>query len=114
MILHQTSDDMNKMDLFQNQVDTYIKQTEDGYWKPLEMFLAFIEEVGEIARILNALEGKKKLKGSVEQQKLVLLKEELGDVMFALSCISNYYKIDLVDALEQTMKKFVKRGDQKI
>jgi NTP pyrophosphatase (non-canonical NTP hydrolase) len=33
----------------------------------------------------------------------------LGDLQFAITCIANYYKIDLVDALMKTMKKYFKR-----
>ena len=43
---------------FQNKVDEFISKSENGgYWQPLAMLAAMVEEVGESARIINAIEG---------------------------------------------------------
>lgn len=87
----------------QIMVDEWIKNFGGGYWKPLSMLAALVEEVGELARVLNSMEiGKSNY--SFEH-----LIEEIGDVLFALTCISNYYNIDLENALKYTLNKYTKR-----
>jgi NTP pyrophosphatase (non-canonical NTP hydrolase) len=46
----------------QRIVDEWINQFEEGYWPPLSMLASLIEEVGELAREINAREKIKKKK----------------------------------------------------
>jgi len=39
----------------QKAVDDWISQFEEGYWPPLSMLAAVVEETGELARELNDL-----------------------------------------------------------
>ena len=89
----------------QDQVDTLI-QTMNGYWPPLAMLASVTEELGELAREINALE-KIKTKKSSEIEKNI--GEELADLLFSIICISNYYKIDLNSEFKQVLKKYQKR-----
>ena len=41
----------------QEKVNAWINQFEEGYWPPLSMFAAMVEEVGEVGREINYLEG---------------------------------------------------------
>ncbi|ASJ03564.1 hypothetical protein A3L09_10005 [Thermococcus profundus] len=86
----------------QREVDALIRSM-GGYWKPFEMLAALTEEVGELADVMLALEG---VKGRAGKERL---EEELGDVLFALSCIANYYGIDLDEALGKTLEKYRER-----
>jgi len=82
-------------------VDDFIKKT-GGYWKPLGLFSALVEEIGEVAEIFRKI--------SLGEEKYIDdLEIELGDVFFALICIANYYKIDLETALLKTLTKYKKR-----
>lgn len=67
------------------------------------MLAALVEEVGELADAMLAVEG---VKGSEKKEKL---EEELGDVLYALLCIANYYGIDAFQALNNTVLKYLKR-----
>lgn len=87
----------------QIMVDEWIKNFGGGYWKPLSMLAALVEEVGELSRVLNSMETGKSKYGFES------LLEEIGDVLFALICISNYYKINLEDALKYTLNKYTTR-----
>ncbi|MEM0084328.1 MAG: nucleotide pyrophosphohydrolase [Candidatus Methanomethylicia archaeon] len=87
----------------QNMVDEWIKNFGGGYWKPLSMLAALMEEVGELSRILNSMEIGK------SECNFESLLEEIGDVFFALICISNYYRINLEDALKYTLNKYTVR-----
>ena len=94
----------------QRIVDEYIKSTDDGYWPPLAMFAALVEEVGETGRIINSLENFKPLKNNGKTRTSHdLLQEELGDVFFALCCLANYYNVSLDKALTDTLDKYAKR-----
>ncbi len=68
------------------------------------MLAALVEEVGELADAMLAVEGVKG--GSEKKEKL---EEELGDVLYALLCIANYYGIDAFQALNNTVLKYLKR-----
>jgi len=87
-------------------VDEWISQFEEGYWPPLSMLAALVEEVGELARELNALEGYKKKK---EGEPKVDVGLELADIMFSLICMANYFGIDLEEKLKQAIEKYTKR-----
>ena len=86
----------------QRRVDELIRKM-GGYWTPSQMLTALVEEVGELADVILSFEG---VKGVKDHDKL---KEELGDVLFALICIANYFEVDMEDALMETIKKYLER-----
>ncbi|ASJ04446.1 nucleotide pyrophosphohydrolase [Thermococcus barossii] len=90
------------MNDLQREVDRTVREF-GGYWTPFEMLAALMEEIGELADELLKVEG---VKGSGDREHL---KEELGDVVFALSCIANYYGVDLTEALRETIEKYQER-----
>ena len=94
---------------YQQKVHEYINQFEEGYWKPLAMLAALMEEVGESAKIINAIEGIKPLKNKNSGDLKNLLSEELGDVFFALCCIANHFGIQLDSSLNSSINKFNNR-----
>ncbi|MCD6514007.1 MAG: nucleotide pyrophosphohydrolase [Candidatus Asgardarchaeum sp.] len=87
----------------QKIVDDWINQFEEGYWPPLAQLADLVEEIGELARIINTLENIKKPKPG---EKINELEMEMGDVLFSLICLANYYKVDLAKALLKVIKKY--------
>lgn len=83
-------------------------QFEEGYWDPMELLAALIEEVGEVAREMNHISGVKPKRG-VGKKSIKELEEELGDLFFAMICIANKYGTDLGKALDRTIGKYEKR-----
>jgi NTP pyrophosphatase (non-canonical NTP hydrolase) len=76
------------------------------------MIAALVEEIGETARIINAKEGHKPMK--IKNHNLNdLLKEEMGDILFSLSCLANYYQINLAEAFAKTLEKYTKRDENR-
>lgn len=67
------------------------------------------EETGEFAREVNHLWGKPK-KAS-EQPKT--MEEELGDVLFVLTCFANSLDIDLSEAFDRSMRKIETRDSNR-
>ena len=93
------------MKTVQKIVDNWINQFEEGYWSPLSMLAAVVEETGELAREINDKEGVKK-KRAPDKANLSL---ELADLLFSLVCIANYYHIDLDEAFKEVMDKYTNR-----
>ena len=99
---------MNKetsLNEYQNIIDKWILE-HGGYWPPLSMLGAIMEELGELAKEMNHLEGFKPKKSKQVKTKIG---EELADVIYALLCLANYYKIDVNDELNLVIEKFRKR-----
>ena len=89
----------------QKDVDDWINQFEEGYWPPLSMLAAVVEETGELAREINHREGYKK-KRAPDDSNLDL---ELADLLFSLVCIANYYHVDLDESFKVVLEKYTKR-----
>ncbi|MCO6040290.1 MazG nucleotide pyrophosphohydrolase domain-containing protein [Thermococcus alcaliphilus] len=94
------------MERLQREVDRVIKSF-GGYWEPFEMLGAVVEELGELSREMLKFEGIKKDEGNSR------IEEELGDVLFALICIANYYNINLEKALDKTISKYSFRDKER-
>lgn len=89
----------------QQSVDGWVKKN-GGYWPPLGMLAAITEELGELSReILDLASVKPKKSGKSTKS----LESEIGDLLFAIACMANYYDISLDSAIARSMKKFTKR-----
>ena len=86
----------------QKQVDDWAKQFDPPYWQPPEVMLRLMEETGELAREVNHRWGPKKKKSTEEMKEL---EDEIGDILFTLSCLANSKNIDLDVAFARTMDK---------
>jgi NTP pyrophosphatase (non-canonical NTP hydrolase) len=99
---------MNKvisLNEYQKIIDKWILD-HGGYWPPLSMLGAIVEEVGELAKEINHLEGFKPKKRDDAKAKIG---EELADIIYAIICVANYYKINISDELSLVIKKYTKR-----
>jgi len=94
----------------QRRVDAWISQFEEGYWPPLSNLARLIEEVGELARLMNHRFGHKPKRDDEAEQDLAL---ELADILFVLVVIANEQGIDLDDALERTLEKYRVRDSER-
>ena len=99
----------NSLEELQQKVDDWILR-HGGYWPPLAMLSAIVEEVGEVAREINYYEGFKPKKN---KEKQVKLGEELADLLFSLICIANYYKINLSTKFDSTLAKYLERDSKR-
>lgn len=77
-----------------------------SYWPPLSMVCAIMEELGELAREINSLEGYKPKKSEKLNSNLG---EELADLLFSVICLANSYKIDLGREFINIIEKYSKR-----
>ena len=99
----------NSLKQIQKLVDDWIKQ-HGGYWPPLSMLSAIMEELGELSREINFLEGYKPKNIEIKKSNL---KEEIADLLYSIICIANYYKVDLDSELNKVIKKYSKRDSER-
>ncbi|WP_096270447.1 nucleotide pyrophosphohydrolase [Paucisalibacillus globulus] len=90
----------------QKRVDDYISQYKEGYFSPLALMARLTEEVGELAREVNHYHGEKPKKVTEEAN---TIEDELGDIIFVITCIANSLQIDLSDSFNRSMTKFETR-----
>ncbi|GAA0444380.1 nucleotide pyrophosphohydrolase [Lentibacillus halophilus] len=94
----------------QNRVHQYIGQFKEGYFSPLSLMARLSEETGELAREVNHLYGEKPKKASEHPK---AMEEELGDVLFVLTCFANSLDIDMSNAFDRSMQKFETRDSDR-
>ena len=94
----------------QKIVDEWINQFEEGYWPPLSMLASLMEEVGELAREINAREKIKKKKETEPKEDIGL---EMADILFSLICLANHYRIDLESKFKEVMEKYSNRDSNR-
>ena len=94
------------LQVMQAEVDAYISQFKEGYFKPMTMLARMTEEVGELAREVNHQFGEKPKKPDEADNSIEL---ELGDILFITICFANSLGIDLTTAHDKVMQKFQTR-----
>lgn len=99
----------NSLDELQKRVDSWI-QDHGGYWSPLAMISAIIEELGEVAKEINSLEGYKPKKNKGFE---VNLGQELADLIFSVICLANHYQINLGMEFDNIIKKYTMRDSKR-
>ncbi|MFX0000479.1 MAG: nucleotide pyrophosphohydrolase [Candidatus Hodarchaeota archaeon] len=93
----------------QELTDNWIN-THGGYWPPLSMICAIMEELGEVAKEINALEGFKPKKYKNLDSNLG---EELADLLFSIICIANHYGVDLGKEFNKIFIKYSQRDSNR-
>jgi NTP pyrophosphatase (non-canonical NTP hydrolase) len=89
----------------QQQVDAWISQFQEGYFPPLLNLARLTEEVGEVARVVAHMSGKKPKPGEDPGD----LGMELADLLFVIVCMANREGIDLEAKFTQVLDKFAIR-----
>lgn len=87
----------------QQEVDDWVQSWGGGYWSPMSNLARIVEEVDEVARLLNDQFGEKPKKETEPDQDLGL---ELTDIMYAIICLANSQGIDLQESFERMMEKY--------
>ena len=90
----------------QQRVDQWINTVGVRYFSPLTNMAVLTEEVGEVARIMARRYGDQSEKPSDRDRDLG---DELADVIWVVTCLSNQTGIDLTDAIERNMAKKTSR-----
>lgn len=91
---------------YQKRIDDTVQKYEKPYWHPLSQLARIVEEVGEVARILNHEYGDKPKKPGEIHDKL---EDEIADVMYSLLCLANTHNIDMDEPLQKAIAKLETR-----
>ncbi|NHJ01942.1 MAG: hypothetical protein EAX86_07335 [Candidatus Heimdallarchaeota archaeon] len=89
-------------------IDEFI-QEQGGYWDIPWLLSAITEEVGELSRALQIFSKIRKTAPREPKNDKNLIEEEVGDILFALTCLTNFLKIDLEIAVLKTLNKYRNR-----
>ena len=89
---------------FQQKVKKFMDENEMN--NPIEYrMLDLVDEVGEVAKEICKMSKYGTEKPTFRDE----IKTELGDAFYSLTTVANYYKVDLVEALEIVIQKYKKR-----
>jgi NTP pyrophosphatase (non-canonical NTP hydrolase) len=89
----------------QNEVDQWIKNTDIGYFDILTNTIILSEEVGEFSSVVARKYGMQKAKKGDSEN----IEEEIGDILWVLTCLSNQLGINLEDCIKKNIVKKSKR-----
>lgn len=95
---------------YQSQIDETLQPYAKPYWDPLSNLARLIEEVGEVARILNHQFGDKPKKPGEEHE---MLEDELADVLYSVLCIANSQGISLDEPFKKAINKIKTRDSDR-
>ncbi|MGH2350945.1 MAG: MazG nucleotide pyrophosphohydrolase domain-containing protein [Chloroflexota bacterium] len=87
----------------QRLVDGWMRERKWTYWHPLAQLARLIEELGELARVINHVYGEKPKKPDEPEQDLAL---EMADLLYTMICLANSQGIDLQAAFERVLDKY--------
>lgn len=101
---------MRTIESWQREVDDWANQFEKPYFSPLSLLAALVEEVGETAKVMNTLYGDKKKK---DGDNIKDLEDEIGDILFSLTCIANSHNMDFNKIMDRKMDKVYGRDNNR-
>ena len=90
----------------QQKIDEILQEYEKPYWEPLSNVARLVEEVGEVARVLNHRYGDKPKKPSEKEDDL---EDELADVLWTVICLANQENVDLDKGMTRALDKLLVR-----
>lgn len=92
---------------YQRRVDDWIKQYGVRYFDEKTNMILLVEEIGELSRLVARKYGEQSFKGEVPSEADLKQKlgDEMADILFVLTCLSNQMDIDLEKSVEQNFLK---------
>ncbi|MBC6975287.1 MULTISPECIES: MazG nucleotide pyrophosphohydrolase domain-containing protein [unclassified Bacillus (in: firmicutes)] len=97
---------------FQRWIEDFYEKRSWSQYNSFIRLNFLVEEVGEVSRVVRAIEIGRDRPDEQEKQEEELkieLKEELGDVLANLIILSQKYDLDLQDIMEAHVEKLSKR-----
>lgn len=92
----------------QQRVDEWIKTIGVKYFGELTNMAILTEEVGELSKHMARIYGEQSYKNGkvhTEEEKKLLLADEMADVLWVVLCLANQTGIDLTEALNKNFDK---------
>ncbi len=96
----------------QKTVDNWINTYGVRYFDEMTNLALLMEETGELARLLARKYGEQSFKNPVPDTKLKkMIADEIGDILFVLTCLANQMNIDLETTIEHNFNKKTERDN---
>ena len=95
---------MSNLVEIQKKIDDILQDYEKPYWNPLSNVARLVEEVGEVARIINHRYGDKPKKPTEQEDDL---EDELADVLWTVICLANQEGVDLDKGITRAINKLL-------
>ena len=92
----------------QEKVDEFINEI-GGYWDDYVILARLVEELGEVASVLQRLKGYRPIPKDLELDFESQLEFEIGDLLFVLISLANKREIDLEEVLIKVIEKYRQR-----
>jgi len=94
----------------QQRVDRWISQYGVRYFNVQTNTLLLVEEVGELSRLIARKYGEQSFKKEEDKNNAEeKIKDEIGDILFVLSCLSNQMNLDLESIMLSNIEKKTRR-----
>ena len=91
---------------YQQKVDAWIKSYGVRYFDEPTNMMLLMEEVGELSRLMARKYGEQSFKDPSDALNLDQeIADEMADIIFVLTCLSNQMEIDITESLEQNLTK---------
>ncbi len=99
-----------KIKKLQKTIDKWIKEYGVRYFDEKTNMILLMEETGELARLIARKYGEQSFKIPVADDVLKeRISDEISDILFVLTCLSNQMDIDMEDAIIKNLGKKTKR-----
>ena len=85
------------------QYEVKEKQLYDSAWTSEEIALGFVGDVGDLAKLILAENGKRNIANSKEK-----LEHELADCLWSVIVLAHQYRVDLESSFVNTMNELEK------
>jgi NTP pyrophosphatase (non-canonical NTP hydrolase) len=104
------------LDNLQKTVDKWITTIGVKYFGELTNMTVLTEEVGELARLMARVHGEQSFKRKEDEaQADANIQEELGDILFVVTCLANQMGYNLTDIMAQNLdKKTIRDKDRHV
>ena len=94
----------------QSEVDIWIKEIGVRYFNELTNMGVLMEEVGELSRYMVRVYGEQSFKDEKDRLNIKeKIGEEIADILFVLTCLSNQMDIDLTSEIKRNLEKKTNR-----
>jgi len=95
---------------YQKKVDDWIKTYGVRYFDERTNMILLTEEIGELSRLVARIYGEQSFKQQLTaEEEKHQLGDEIADILFVLTCLSNQMGVDLESAVEQNFNKKTSR-----
>ena len=95
---------------WQKEVDHWIKKYGVRYFDVTTNTLILSEEIGEFSSLIARVYGEQSFKNALSEDEINnRLKEEIGDIFFVLTCLSNQLNFNITEILGKNLEKKTNR-----